>query len=82
MHRIAALLAEVATFAAAATAEAKRVVRYDVGGDLAGISERLIVARDGSTRQSSSRSGGDYRFKLAKQLRGLRHDLRHARFTR
>ncbi len=57
-------------------------MRYDVGGGLAGISERLIVARDGTARQSSNRSGGDYRFKhSAKQLRGLRRDLRHACFT-
>ena len=81
MRRLAALLAVLATFASAATAEAKRLVRYDVGGGIAGISERLIVARDGTARQSSNRRGGDDHFKLsAKQTRGLRRDLENARF--
>ena len=82
MRRLAALLAVLATFAATATAEAKRLVRYDVGGGLAGVSERLLIARDGTARQSGSRSGGDHRFMLsAKQLRGLRRDLKNARFS-
>ena len=82
MRRLAALLAVLATFAATATAEAKRLVRYDIGGGVAGISERLIVARDGTARQSSNRRGGDDRFTLwATQLRGLRRDLKNARFS-
>ena len=82
MRRLAALVAVLAGFAATATAEAKRLVRYDAGGGLAGISERLIVARDGTARRSASRSGDDHRFMLsAKQLRGLRRDLKSARFS-
>jgi hypothetical protein len=82
MRRLAALLAVLATFAATATADAKRLVRYDVGGGLAGISERLLIARDGTARQSGNRSGDDHRFILsAKQLRGLRRDLKNARFS-
>ena len=82
MRRLAALLAVLATFAATATAEAKQLVRYSVGGGIAGISERLIVARDGSASQTGNRRGSDHRFKLsAKQLRGLRRDLKHARFS-
>ena len=80
--RLAALLAVLATFAAMATAEAKRLVRYDIGGGLAGDSERLLIARDGTARQSGNRSGADHRFMLsAKQLRGLRRDLKNARFS-
>lgn len=72
----------LATSAATATAEAKRLVRYDAGGGIAGISERLVVARDGTARQSSTRRGDDDRFTLtAKQLRGLRCDLKNARFS-
>lgn len=82
MRRLAALLAVLATFAATATAEAKRLVRYDISGGLAGASERLLIARDGTARQSDSRSGDDHRFMLsAKQLRGLRRDLKAARFS-
>ena len=82
MRRLAVLLAVLAPFAATATAEAKRLVRYDVGGGIAGVSERLIVADDGNARQSSNRRGGDDRFTLsAKQLRGLRRDLKSARFS-
>jgi hypothetical protein len=82
MPRLAALLAVLATFAATATAEAKQLVRYDVGGGIAGISERLTVARDGTARQSGNRRGSDHRFMLsAQQLRGLRRDLKNARFA-
>ncbi len=82
MRRLAALLAVLATFAATATAEARRLVRYDVGGGLAGVSERLIVARDGTARQSGNRTGDDHRFRLSpRQLRGLRRDLENARFS-
>jgi hypothetical protein len=81
MRLLAVLLAVLATFAATATAEAKRLVRYDVGGGFAGISERLIVAGDGAARHSVDR-GDERRFKLsAKQLRGLRRDLKNARFS-
>ena len=62
MRRLAALLAVLATFAATATAEAKQLVRYDVGGGIAGISERLTVARDGTARQTGNRRGSDHRF--------------------
>ena len=82
MRRVAVLLAVLATFAATATAEAKRLVRYDVNGGLAGASERLLIAGDGTARQSGNRDGDDHRFKLSpKQLRGLRSDLRNARFS-
>ena len=84
MRRLAALLAVLATFAATATAtaEAKQLVRYDVGGGIAGISERLTVARDGTARQTGNRRGNDHRFRLSsKQLRGLRRDLKNARFS-
>ena len=82
MRRLAALLAVLATFAATATAEARQLVRYDVGGGIAGISERLTVARDGDARQTGNRRGSDHRFRLsAKQLRGLRRDLKNARFS-
>jgi hypothetical protein len=82
MRRVAAVLAVLATFAPTATAEAKRLVRYDVGGGIAGISERLVVASDGTARQSGNRRSSDHRFMLsAKQLRGLRRDLKDARFS-
>jgi hypothetical protein len=79
--RLAVLLTVLATFAATATAEAKRLVRYEAGGGLAGISERLIVAGDGAARHSVN-GGDERRLKVsAKQLRGLRRDLKHARFS-
>lgn len=81
MRRLAALLAVLATFAATATAEAKQLVRYNVGGGLAGLSGALTVARDGTARQTGNRGGDDHRFVLsAKQLRGLKRDLKSARF--
>jgi hypothetical protein len=81
MRRVAALLALLAGFAATATAEAKPLVRYEFGGGLAGIGGALIVAGDGRATQSDDRRGDDHRFTLsAEQLRGLRRDLRNARF--
>jgi hypothetical protein len=81
MRRLAALLALLMGFAATATAEAKPLVRYEFGGGLAGIGGALTVAGDGAATQSDTRRGGDGRFTLsATQLRGLRRDLRNARF--
>jgi len=81
VRRLAVLLAVLATFAATASAEAKQLVRYDVGGGIAGMSERLTVARDGKARQTDNRRGDERRFTLsAKQLRRLRRDLKNARF--
>ena len=80
MRRLAALLAVLATFAATATAEAKQLTRYSVGGGLAGIGGQLTVARDGAARQTGTRDGDDHRFTLTtKQQRGLRRDLKNAR---
>src|SRR5215213_10271901 len=83
MRRLAALLALFAGFAATATAtaEAKPLVRYEFGGGLGGIGGALTLAGDGRATQSDARRGDDHRFTLyAKQLRGLRRDLRNARF--
>ena len=81
MRRLAALLAVLATFAATATAEAKQLVRYNVGGGLAGISGKLVVAGDGKAQQTGNRSRDERHFTLtAKQQSRLRRDLKHARF--
>jgi hypothetical protein len=72
-------LALVLVLALAAPAgAATRLVRYDVGGGIAGISERLVVDRDGSARQSGDRTR---RFTVsATQLRRLKRELEAARF--
>jgi len=73
------LLAVVLVLAMAAPAgAATRLVRYDVGGGIAGISKRLVVDRDGSARQSGDSTR---RFTVsATQLRRLKHELGAARF--
>jgi hypothetical protein len=73
------LLAVVLVLALAAPAgAATRLVRYDVGGGIAGVSERLVVDRDGSARQSGDSTR---RFTVsATQLRRLKHELEAARF--
>jgi hypothetical protein len=73
------LLAVVLVLALAAPARAAtRLVRYDVGGGIAGVSERLVVDRDGSARQSGDTTR---RFTVsAAQLRRLKHELEAARF--
>ena len=73
----------LATFAATATADAKRLVRYDVSGGLAGRSERLVIDGDRTARQTSGKRSEDARrFTVSsKQLRALKRELKAARFT-
>ena len=78
MRRLAVLVAFV-VLAVPATADAKRLVRYDVTGGLAPTSESLVVNGDGHARQTGR--AGRRSFKLtAKQLSGLKRDLKRARF--
>jgi hypothetical protein len=80
MRRLALVLGLVALLAAPASAGAKRLVRYDVGGGLAGRSSELIVDRDGSARQTDS-SDTTRRFTVSpNQLRALKRELKAARF--
>ncbi len=76
-------MAVLATFAATATADAKRLVRYDVGGGLAGRSDRLVIDGDRTARQTSRRGSDEaQRFTVSsKQLRALKRELKAARFS-
>ena len=79
MRRLAVLLAFL-VLAVPASADAKRLVRYDVTGGLAPTSESLVVNSDGHARQTGR--AGARSFELtAKQLSGLKRDLKKARFT-
>ena len=80
MRRLVVLAALLATFATAATADAKRLVRYDVGGGLAGTSDRLVIDTDGSAHQVGDRSGDQHFTVPSKQLRALKRELKAARF--
>jgi hypothetical protein len=78
MRRLAVLVAFL-VLAVPASADAKRLVRYDVTGGLAPASERLVVNSDGHARQTGR--AGVRSFKLtSKQLSGLKRDLRNAHF--
>ena len=78
MRRLALLVA-LLVLAVPASADAKRLVRYGVTGGLAPSSELLVVNTDGHARQTGR--AGVRSFKLtAKQLRGLKRDLKDARF--
>jgi hypothetical protein len=80
MRKVAVLVALLATFATTASAEAKRLVRYDITGGIAGISERIVIDTDGSAVQTGRRNA-DERFTVsAKQLRALKRELKAARF--
>ncbi len=80
MRKLAVLVALLAMLAATASAEAKRLVRYDITGGIAGISERLVVDTDGTAFQTGRR-GGDQRFTVAaKHLRALKRELKAAHF--
>jgi hypothetical protein len=78
MRRLAVLVA-LLVLAVPASADAKRLVRYDITGGLAPTSERLVVNTDGHARQTG-RAGVRSFTLTAKQLRGLKRDLKKARF--
>jgi hypothetical protein len=78
MRRLAVLVAFL-VLAVPASADAKRLVRYDVTGGLAPASERLVVNTNGHARQTG-RAGVRSFTLTAKQLRGLKRDLKDARF--
>jgi hypothetical protein len=68
--------------ASPASAASKTLVSYEQSGGIAGIQTGLSVTVGGSARLTSSRVPGITRFKLTvAQLRGLKRDLRDARFS-
>jgi hypothetical protein len=78
MRRLAVLVAFL-VLAVPASADAKRLVRYDITGGLAPASERLVVNSDGHARQTGRAETRFFKLS-AKQLSGLKHDLKKARF--
>ena len=77
-----ALCALPASLALASPAAATTLVNYERSGGIAGIRTSLSVTALGSARITSSRTQGITRFKLsAAELRGLKRDLRNARFS-
>ncbi len=80
MRKVAVVVALLATFATTASAEAKRLARYDLTGGIAGIHEWMVIDTDGTAVQTGRR-GGDQRFTVAaKHLRALKRELKAARF--
>ena len=78
--RLTLLVAVVLALAVPAGAEARQLVRYDVGGGLAGRFDHLVVSTGGTATQTGS--GGDHRSKLSpRSLHALKRDLRRARFS-
>ena len=78
-RRLILLLTVLAALAGAASAEAKQLTRYEVGGGLAGRYDRLIIATDGKAHQTGD--SGEHRWTVsAKKLRGLKRALKAAKF--
>ena len=79
-RRLILLLAVLAALTGAASAEAKRLTKYQVGGGLAGLFSELTIQTDGKAHQTGS-GGDDRRFTVGpKRLRALKRDLKAARF--
>jgi hypothetical protein len=79
MRRFVTLLIVLGALTGAASADAKQLTRYDVGGGIAGRVDQLVITTGGTATQSGS--SGDHRFKLStRQLRDLKRDLKAARF--
>jgi hypothetical protein len=78
-RRLTVALTALAVLLGTASAEAKQLTRYDVGGGIAGRHDRLIVATNGEATQTGD--SGDHRFTVsAKNLRGLERELKAAKF--
>jgi hypothetical protein len=79
-RRLTFLVALVVCLAAPATAGAKQLTRYDVGGGIAGRYDRLIVATDGEAHQTGD--SGEHDFTVSsKNLRALKRALKAAKFS-
>ena len=81
MRRLVVTLVILAAFlTGAASAEAKQLTRYDVGGGIAGRADHLVISTTGAATQTGS--SGDKSFQLSpRSLRALKRDLRDARFS-
>jgi hypothetical protein len=78
-RRLTLLMTALAVLLGTASAEAKQLTRYDVGGGLAGRFDRLVVATDGEAHQSGD--SGEHHFTVStKNLRGLKRELKAAKF--
>jgi hypothetical protein len=78
-RRLILLLAVLAALTGAASAEAKQLTRYEVGGGLAGRYDKLTIATNGEARQTGD--SGDHHWTVsAKKLRGLKRALTAAHF--
>jgi hypothetical protein len=64
----------------AASAEAKQLTRYEVGGGIAGRFDRLVVATTGKADQTGD-SGEHHWTVSSKRLRGLKRALKAAKFS-
>jgi hypothetical protein len=79
-RRLSFLVALVVCLAAPATAGAKQLTRYEVGGGIAGRYDRLIVATDGEAHQTGD--SGEHDFTVSsKNLRALKRELKAAKFS-
>ena len=78
-RRLTILLASLAALLGAASAEAKQLTRYDVGGGIAGHFDRLVISTDGKAHQTGD--SGEHEFTVySKTLRALKRELKAARF--
>ena len=77
-RRLILLLAVLAALTGAASAEAKQLTKFQVGGGLAGRFSELTIQTDGKAHQTGD---SDHRFTVGpKRLRALKRDLKAARF--
>jgi hypothetical protein len=78
-RRLTVLITVLAALTGAASAEAKQLTKYQVGGGLAGRFDELTVQTDGRAKQTGD--SGDHRFTVSStRLRSLKRALKAARF--
>ena len=78
-RRLTVLITVLAALTGAASAEAKQLTKYQVGGGMAGLYSELTIQTDGKAKQTGD--SGDHRFTVsAKRLRALKRALKAARF--
>ena len=79
-RRLVLLITVVAALGGAASADAKQLTRYEIGGGIAGHYDKLVISTGGTADQTGD--SGEHHFRVSStRLHALKRALRAARFS-
>ena len=79
-RRLIVVVIALAALTGAASAEAKQLTRYEIGGGIAGRYDRLVIQTDGKASQTGDSAEREFTVS-SKQLRALKRELKAAKFS-